>query len=98
MSDPIKEYVKRRDEMLMKCSTEELRKFVKENADYFKPEFVELFSGAAEPVVEMTLHKMITGSVNLPRELRIKSHKWLKKRGCFSFMDDRYRFLRKVKR
>ena len=98
MSDPIKEYVKRRDEMLMKCSTEELRKFVKENAEFFNPEFVQLFSGAAEPVVEVTLHKLITGSVNLPRKLRIKSHKWLKKRGYSSFMDDRYRFLRKVMR
>ena len=77
----IEKYVKRRDEMLLKCDIYELRKFVNENKKYYSKQFVKAFNAASDKVVEMTLHKMIVCCTNLPFDFRQKSADWLIDRG-----------------
>lgn len=77
----IKKYVKERDEMLLKRSVSELRKFVKEHVIMFSPEYVENFEKASDEVVEITLHKMIANCTNLPNDFVKESVVWLLERG-----------------
>ena len=74
MNAVIKKYVKERDEMLKKCSVEELKRFIK---NHNNAEFYENFCNASELVQEATLHKMIVNVPKLPKELRAKSMLWL---------------------
>ena len=75
--DKLKQYVKKRDEMLLKCSVAELRKFVKKHEEYFSPMFVDALTRATDEVLEITLHKMIVNCTNLPFDFRQKSADWL---------------------
>ena len=77
----IKQYVKERDEMLLKCSIEELRKFTEDHKDVLNKGYVEAFRNAPDKVVEITLHKMIVNCPNLPEDFRQKSADWLLDRG-----------------
>ena len=81
MNANIKQYVRERDEMLKKCSIEELRKFVNEHKKHFTSEYVESFNAAPDKVLEITLHKMIVNAVKLPQNLRERSALWLMFRG-----------------
>lgn len=74
-------YVKERDEMLLKCDINELRKFVNKNKGLYTKQFVKAFNAASDKVVEMTLHKMIVSCTNLPFNFRQKSADWLLDRG-----------------
>lgn len=77
----IKKYVKERDEMLLKCSVAEFRKFVKETERFHPPGFARAVERAADEVLEITLHKMIVHCINLPFDYRQKSADWLLDRG-----------------
>lgn len=77
----IKKYVKKRDEMLLKCSVEELKKFVKNNEQYYTPMFADAIARANDKVLEVTLHKMIVNVTSLPFDFRQKSADWLLDRG-----------------
>lgn len=77
----IKKYVKERDEMLLKRSVSELRKFAKTHAAFFSKEYLESFEKASDEVVEITLHKMIANGTSLPEEFVKESIVWLLERG-----------------
>lgn len=77
----IEEFVKKRDEMLMKGSIDELRKFVDNNSELYEPAVVNGIMSCTDEVAEITLHKMITGCTNLPFEYRMNSVAWLTERG-----------------
>lgn len=82
----IEKFVIERDKMLMKCSVEELRKFVKKNAGKYYAEdfaraFARAFASASDTVAEITLHKMIVNATLLPIEMRENSALWLLERG-----------------
>ena len=70
-------YLKARDEMLLKCDPEELRKFVIDHADSFQESFVKAMTSAPSSILEMTLHKMIVNTKRLPKSRRNESAKWL---------------------
>lgn len=76
-NETIKRYVKERDEMLMKCSVDELRKFVETHKEFHDPAQIAAFRRASEEVLEISLHKMIVNATNLPFEFRAKSAEWL---------------------
>jgi hypothetical protein len=73
----IKKYVKERDEMLMKCSVAEFRKFVETHKVFHDPAQIAAFRRASDEVLEISLHKMIVNATNLPFEFRAKSAEWL---------------------
>ena len=77
----MKNYVKDRDEMLLKCDVNEFRKFVKEHEKMYTPMFADAIVRASDELIEMTLHKMIVHCVNLPFDFRQKSAVWLLDRG-----------------
>lgn len=77
----IQKYQKKRDEMLLKCDPEELRKFVRDNAEQFDEHFVKAIASAPRSILELTLHKMIVNVKSLPKERRNESAKWLLDRG-----------------
>lgn len=77
----VDKYVKERDEMLLKCSVDELRKFAAEHKKHFNPMLVDAFARASDEVLEITLHKMIVNCTNLPYVFRTKSACWLLERG-----------------
>ena len=79
--EEIKKYVKERDEMLLKCSVDELRTFVGKNEHFFNLMFVDAIARATDELLEITLHKMIINCTNLPFEFRQKSADWLLDRG-----------------
>lgn len=81
MRSKIKKYVKERDEMLRKCSVEELRKFTNAHKQYYDAEWLKAFNEATDEVLEVTLHKMIVNVTSMPEELRSKSAIWLVTRG-----------------
>ena len=74
-------FVKARDKMLLKCSVEELRKFVKNNGKYYDTEFITAVLFAKDEFLEMVLHKMIVNCTSLPFDFRQKSADWLLDRG-----------------
>ena len=77
----IEKYVKERDEMLLKGSVAELKKFVAKYKQYYSPMIANSMAKAKDEVLEITLHKMIIHSVNLPFDYRQKSADWLSDRG-----------------
>ena len=77
----IEKYVKERDEMLLKGSVAELKKFVKKYEQYYSPMIANSMARAKDEVFEITLHKMIIHCVNLPFDYRQKSADWLLDRG-----------------
>ena len=77
----MKNYVKDRDEMLLKCSVDELRKFLGKYEKYYSPMFVDSIVRADDKILEITLHKMIIHCVNLPFDFRQKSADWLFDKG-----------------
>ena len=84
MSDKRKEieqFVKERDEMLLKCDISELRKFIAEHTEEYGLLFVNAIKYATDELLEITLHKMIVHCTNLPFDLRQKSADWLLDRG-----------------
>lgn len=79
--DNIQKYVKERDEMLLKCSVDELKTFIGKYEEYYNPMFVDVIARAKDEVLEITLHKMIIHCTNLPFDFRQKSADWLLDRG-----------------
>lgn len=77
----IKKYVKERNEMLKKCSVQELRKFVASHTEFYDAPYIAAFSKAPDEVLEVSLHKMIVNVPSLPKELRSNSARWLVLRG-----------------
>ena len=77
----IKKYVKERDEMLLKCSVAEFRKFIKKHERFYPPGYARAVERAADEVLEITMHKMIVHCINLPFDYRQKSADWLLDRG-----------------
>ena len=77
----VQKYVKERDEMLMKCDPEELRKFVQSHKECFETRFVLAILAAPKQILEITLHKMIFNAKNLPKKMRNDSAAWLIERG-----------------
>ena len=77
----IEKYVKERDEMLLKGSVAELKKFIAKYEEYYNPMIAKSMEKAKDEVLEITLHKMIIHCVNLPFDYRQKSADWLLDRG-----------------
>ena len=77
----IEKYVKERDEMLLKGSIAELKKFIAKYEEYYSPMIANSMARAKDEVLEITLHKMIIHCVNLPFDYRQKSADWLLDRG-----------------
>ena len=73
----IEKYAKERDEMLLKGSVAELKKFIAKYEEYYNPMMVDALARAKDEVLEITLHKMIIHCVNLPFDYRQKSADWL---------------------
>ena len=71
----IKDFVKARNEMLMKADVNALRDFVNSREEYSK-EYKDWFN-SNEDLHEWTLHKCIVATEGLPKELKEKSEKWL---------------------
>lgn len=74
-------YNRKRDAVLLKGDPEELRKLVKDNAEYFREEFVKAIEVAPVNILEITLHKMIVNVKSMPKSRRNDSAKWLLDRG-----------------
>ena len=79
--DIIKQYVKERDEMLLKCDVGELRKFVQKWEEIHHSDIYELMMKAPDAVLEITLRKMIIHATDMPKELRVQAKEWLLSRG-----------------
>ena len=77
----LKAFVKARDEMLLKGSIDELRSFVEAYRGLYDENIVRGFLDCSDEVAEITLHKMISGAINLPFEYRMNSVAWLTERG-----------------
>lgn len=77
----IREYVKEKNEMLLKCSVEELKKFVRKYKKFYSKEYLENFEKADDKLLEVTLHKLIANSFDLPENFIMKSVEWLEKNG-----------------
>lgn len=77
----IEKYAKERDEMLMRGSVAELKKFIAKYERYYNPMMADALVRAEDEVLEITLHKMIIHCVNLPFDYRQKSADWLLDRG-----------------
>ena len=77
----IKKFVKERDEMLLKRSVQELRKFTREHTEEYEPFFIQATEMASDEVLEIALHKMIANVTSLPSEFVAESKEWLKARG-----------------
>jgi hypothetical protein len=73
----IEKYAKERDEMLLKGSVAELKKFIAKYEEYYNPMMVDALARAKDEVLEITLHKMIIHCVNLPFDYRQKNADWL---------------------
>ena len=66
----IEKYVKERDEMLLKGSVAELKKFIAKYEECYNPMMVDALARSKDEVLEITLHKMIIHCVNLPFDYR----------------------------
>ena len=76
----IEKYVKERDEMLLKGSVNELKKFIAEHETYYDLMFVDIIARAKNDILEKILHTMIINCTNLSEDYRQKSVEWLQKR------------------
>ena len=79
--EKLKQYVKERNEMLLKRDVGELRKFVIYHKHNFNPDIRLALISATDEVLEITLHKMIVNCTNLPFDFRQESADWLLDRG-----------------
>lgn len=77
----IDKFVKERDEMLLKRSVSELRKFVNEHTDYYESFFIRATNVASDEVLEVALNKMIANVTSLPADFVEESIEWLLERG-----------------
>lgn len=75
------QYVKERDEMLMKRNVDEFRKFIKKWKKAYDKLTYEVMSIASDDVLEITMHKMIVNVTDMPKELKQDSIYWLSTRG-----------------
>lgn len=80
-AERIRNYIEERDKMLLKCSVDELRKFVKKYDEFYSAEMHYIFMTASDEVLEITLHKMIVHASNIPAPRREKSREWLLRHG-----------------
>jgi hypothetical protein len=81
MDKELKRYIRARDEMLLKGSVEELKKFALENKKHYSPMFIQMLDKASYATLEITLHKMIANCSTLPEDYRKESADWLLERG-----------------
>lgn len=72
----IKDFKQARNEMLMKCDVNALRKFIHERTDFYDKNYINWFDSNPQ-LHEWTLHKCIVATEGLPKELKEKSLKWL---------------------
>lgn len=77
----VEKFVKERDEMLLKCDVNELRKFINEHKDCYESFFIKATNAASDEVLEVSLHKMIANNTNLPSDYIENSIEWLLERG-----------------
>ena len=77
----IEQFVKERDEMLLKRSVPALRQFLEEHKECYPEGFIEGFRLVSDAVAEITLHKMIANVTTLPKKYRVLSRLWLIVRG-----------------
>jgi hypothetical protein len=77
----MEQYVKERDEMLLKCDVNELRKFVRKNSHMYNQEIFAMLTEAPDSVLEVTLRKMIIHAASMPKELQEEAKQWLLTRG-----------------
>lgn len=77
----IEQYVKARDQMLIKRSVPALRQFVEDHKEYYTEEFVKAFRSASDKAAEITLHKMRANCTSIPKKYRVLSILWLVSRG-----------------
>lgn len=80
-NDIIAQYVKERDEMLLKCDVNELRKFVRKNSHMYNKDIFAMMMESPDRVLEVTLRKMIIHAASIPKELQEEAKKWLLSRG-----------------
>lgn len=77
-AEKLERFIRDRDEMLLKCSVEELRAFVESRAgEWYDFAFVETFLEAPELIQESVLHKMIVSVTTVPVKQRQESMTWL---------------------
>lgn len=81
MKASVKKWRKERDKMLLKCDTNELRKFINAHADMYGEKLVRTINEADAEVLTIALHKMRVAAVKLPERERKKSAVWLISRG-----------------
>ena len=74
------QYIKERDEMLMKCDVDEFRKFVHKYEDKFTPQYLLEIDTALDEVLLIAIHKLIVNITSMPEDLQNKSFEWLYKR------------------
>lgn len=75
-----KQFVKERDEMLMKRDVNELRKFVAAHADEYGEKIARQIANAGDSFLELVLHKAIVLAPSLPKYVREDSEAWLRDR------------------
>lgn len=80
-AEKLERFVRERDEMLLKCSVEELKHFVVNHAKEYGEDFVEAFLLAGDLIQEVTLHKMIAAVTTMPVHMRRDSMAWLTEHG-----------------
>ena len=73
------QYIKDRDEMLIKCDVNEFRKFVHKYKHIYTKQYLLDFDLALDEVLQIALHKMIVNVTSMPKELQDKSLEWLHK-------------------
>lgn len=73
------QYIKDRDEMLMKCDVDEFKKFVHKYEHMFPPQYLLLMDITSDEVILTTIHKLIVDTKSMPKDLQNKSLEWLNK-------------------
>ena len=80
-AESVKNWVKQRDEMLLKCDINELRKFVSAHPEMYGKAFINAINEADDEILTTSLHKMRVAAVRLPESERDKSAAWLSVNG-----------------
>ena len=73
----MEQYIKERDEMLMKCDVDEFRKFVHKYEHMFTPQYLLEIDTALDKVLLIAIHKLIVNITSMPEDLQNKSLEWL---------------------
>lgn len=84
----MKEFIQKRDEMLLKKDVNELRKFVDEYSKWYPLLTYKAIMDADEEYLEEVLHFMIVYDTNLQLEMRNESKEWLVEHGCMVEVDE----------